>query len=106
MRVYNVIQFIPLHADSDRFAATASPAKAPINCHEEEKEKKKGLSSSGVCLHCCVPFRRVLEMAYSHIRLSPMFLGFINQSSPKEKIKKVIKYNRGSHLTEKVISCN
>jgi hypothetical protein len=85
-----------------RFAATASPAKAPISCHEEEKEKKKGLSSSGVCLHC---IRRVLEMAYSPIRLSPRFSGFINQSSPKEKeIRRVIKYNRGSHLTEKVVA--
>jgi hypothetical protein len=49
--------------------------------------------------------RRVLEMADTHIRLSPRFLGCMNQSSPKEKNKKeeVIKYNRGSHLTEKVI---
>jgi len=33
--------------------------------------------------------RRVLAMAYNPIRLSHRFLGFINQSSPKEKDNKL-----------------
>jgi hypothetical protein len=78
------------------FAATASPAKAPI------RGRKRDFLPVEFAYSVVSLLRRVIEMAYTPIRLSLRFLGFINLLQKKKK-QRVLKYKRRSHITEKVI---